>query len=138
MSPPDYDANLAPTPSLTREFEATPGYHETHVRAAFKACYSKAVEEIVKDIAPADFRCLFFSTKEDFFVRTSQRGSNMQGGTRTVAGAVAGTHSQKGSSPCLRSNFVGSLMVFEKVLNVQFIAVGFVDIWAEIPFAGVE
>jgi hypothetical protein len=43
-----------------------------------------------------------------------------------------------GSSPCLRSNFVGSLMVFEKVLNVQFIAVGFVDIWAEIPFAGVE
>jgi len=27
MSPPDYDANLVPAPSLTREFEAIPGYH---------------------------------------------------------------------------------------------------------------
>jgi hypothetical protein len=26
MSPPDYDANLVPAPSLTREFEAIPGY----------------------------------------------------------------------------------------------------------------
>jgi hypothetical protein len=101
MSPPDYDANLVPAPSLTREFEAIPGYHETQVRAAFKARYSKAVEEIVKDIAPTDFRCLFVSTKENFSVRTNQRGSNMQGGTRTVAGAVAGTNTQKGSSPTI-------------------------------------
>jgi len=36
MSPPDYDANLVPAPSLTREFEAIPGYHEPQVRAAFK------------------------------------------------------------------------------------------------------
>ena len=99
MSPPDYDANLIPAPSLTREFEAIPGYHETQVRAAFKARYSKAVEEIVKDIAPTDFRCLFVSTKENFSVRTNQRGSNMQGGTRTVASAVAGTYTQMGSSP---------------------------------------
>ena len=76
--------------SLNREFEALPGYHKTQVRAAFKARYSKAVEEIVKDIAPTDFRCLFVLTKENFSVRTNQRGSNMQGGTRTVAGAVAG------------------------------------------------
>jgi len=80
MSPPDYDANLVPAPSLTREFEAIPGYYETQVRTAFKARYSKAVEEIVKDIAPTDFRCLFVSTKENFSVRTNQRGSNMQGG----------------------------------------------------------
>jgi len=26
MSPPDYDANLVPAPSLTREFEAIPGF----------------------------------------------------------------------------------------------------------------
>ena len=103
MSPPDYDANLVPAPSLTPEFEAIPGYHETQVRAAFKARYSKAVEEIVKDIAPTDFRCLFVSTKEKFSVRTNQRGSNMQGGTRTVAGAVAGIRTQKGSSPTHRS-----------------------------------
>ena len=90
MSPPDYDANPVPAPSLTREFEAIPGCHETQVRAAFKARYSEAVEEIVKDIAPTDFRCLFVSTKENFSVRTNQRRSNMQGGTRTVAGAVAG------------------------------------------------
>ena len=101
MSPPDYDANLVPAPSLTREFESLPGYHETQVRAAFKAHYSKAVEEIVKDIAPTDFRCLFVSTKENFSVRTNKRGSNMQGGTRTVAGAVAGTNTQEGSSPPL-------------------------------------
>jgi hypothetical protein len=80
MSPPDYDANLVPAPSLTREFEAIPGYYETQVRTAFKARYSKAVEEIGKDIAPTDFRCLFVSTKENFSVRTNQRGSNMQGG----------------------------------------------------------
>src|SRR5690606_27299487 len=80
MSRPDYDANLVPAPSLTREFEAIPGYHETQVRAAFKARYSKAVEEIVTDIAPTDIRCLFVSTKENFSVRTNQRGSNMQGG----------------------------------------------------------
>jgi len=102
MSPPGYDANLVPAPSLTREFEAIPGYHETQVRAAFKARYSKAVEEIVKDIAPTDFRCLFVS-KENFSVRTNQRGSNMQGGTRTVAGAVAETNTQTGSSPSHRS-----------------------------------
>jgi len=48
MSPPDYDANLVPAPSLTPEFEAIPGYHETKVRAAFKARYSKAVEEVVR------------------------------------------------------------------------------------------
>ena len=99
MSPPDYDANLVPAPSLTREFEAIPGYHETQVRAAFKARYSKAVEEIVKDIAPTDFRCLFVSTKENFSVKTNQRGPNMQVGTRTVAGAVAGIRTQTGSSP---------------------------------------
>jgi len=98
MSPPDYDANLVPAPSLTREFEAIPGYHETQVRAAFKARYSKAVEEIVKDIAPTDFRCLFVSTKENFSVRTNQRGSNMQGGTQTVASAVARIRTQTGSS----------------------------------------
>ena len=84
--------------TFEREFEAILGYHETQVRAAFKARYSKAVEEIVKDIAPTDFRCLFVSTKGNFSVRTNQRGSNMQGGTRTVAGAVAGTHTQMGSS----------------------------------------
>jgi len=102
MSPPDYDANLVPAPSLTREFEAIPGYHETQVRAAFKARYFKAVEEIVKDIAPTDFRCLFVSTNENFSVRTNQRGSNIQGGTRTVAGAVAGINTQMGSSPHLQ------------------------------------
>ena len=79
-----------------REFQAIPGYHETQVRAAFKARYSKAVEEIAKDTAPTDFRCLFVSTKENFSIRTNQRGSNMQGGTRTVAGAVAGTNTQTG------------------------------------------
>jgi hypothetical protein len=99
MSPPDYDANLVPAPSLTREFEAIPGYHQTQVRAAFKTRYSKAVEETVKDITPTDFLCLFVSTKENFFVRTNQRGSNMQGGTRTVSGAVAGIRTQTGSSP---------------------------------------
>jgi len=36
MSPPDYDANLVPAPSLTREFEAIPGYHQTLVRMTFK------------------------------------------------------------------------------------------------------
>ena len=95
----DYDANLVPAPSLTREFEAIPGYLETQVRAAFKARYSKAVEEFVKDIASTDFRCLFVLTKENFSVRTNQRGSNMQGGTRTVAGAVAEISTQTGSSP---------------------------------------
>ena len=113
MSPPDYDANLVPAPSLTREFEAIPGYHETQVRAAFKARYSKAVEEIVKDIAPTDFRCLFVSTKENFSVRTNQRGSNMQGGTRTVAGAVAGTSTQMGSSPSAKVPRIG----FEPATN---------------------
>ena len=63
-----------------REFEAIPGYHETLVRAAFKAHYSKAVEENVKNIAPTDFRYLFVSTKENFSVKTNQRGPNMQGG----------------------------------------------------------
>jgi hypothetical protein len=71
MSLPDYDANLVPSTITNREFEAIPGYHETQVRAAFKARYSKAVEEIVKDIAPTDFRCLFVSTKENFSVRTN-------------------------------------------------------------------
>jgi hypothetical protein len=51
---------------------------------------STAVEEIVKDIAPTDFRCLFVSTKEKFSVRTNQKESNMQGATRTVAGAESG------------------------------------------------
>jgi len=82
--------------TFEREFEAIPGYQKTQVRATFKARYSKAVEEIVKDIAPTDFRCLFVSTKENFSVRTNQRGSNMQGDTRTVAGAVAGTNTQIG------------------------------------------
>jgi hypothetical protein len=90
---------LIQSEKFKRDKSRIPGYHETQVRAAFKARYSKAVEEIVKDIAPTDFRCLFVSTKENFSVRTNQRGSNMQGGTRTVAGAVAGTNIQKGSSP---------------------------------------
>jgi hypothetical protein len=117
MSPPDYDANLVPAPSLTREFEAIPGYHETQVRAAFKARYSKAVEEIVKDIAPTDFRCLFVSTKENFSVRTNQRGSNMQGGTRTVAGAVAGIRTQTGSSPS------GHSLIYTSQLLVSWVQI---------------
>jgi hypothetical protein len=83
-----------------------PGYYETQVRAAFKARYSKAVEEIVKDIAPTDFRCLFVSTKENFSVRTNQRGSNMQRDTRTVAGAVAGIYTHMGSSPFSRPELI--------------------------------
>jgi hypothetical protein len=35
MSPPDYDANLVPAPSLTREFEAIPSYQQPQIELKF-------------------------------------------------------------------------------------------------------
>ena len=48
MSPPDYDANLVPAPSLTREFEAIPGYHQPKSGRRSKRAILRLLKKLLK------------------------------------------------------------------------------------------